>query len=166
MAFCENTRKINSYHDGELPACEARELAEHVRRCPVCERELESLRRMSDWLSAAGELPVAVRDRLYGAARPRRDWTIERTTAVLTGVAASILIVCSVLLSQRWSAEPVPNQSPAPWERLAVAPVSRAARAANGAIQGNGEAEIGAEVDVEIVASILGGAAAEDGYDL
>jgi len=35
---------LSGYLDGELPAEQARQVAEHLRDCPSCEKELESLR--------------------------------------------------------------------------------------------------------------------------
>ena len=66
MLFCENSRKVSAYHDGELSGDERRLMEEHLGRCASCARELEQLRSLSRLLAAATmpEMPVSARERL------------------------------------------------------------------------------------------------------
>jgi len=162
LAGCHNIRRINAYHDGELAPTEARQVQQHLLQCPACRQELERLRALSHWLTAAPtpEVAPAAMDRLRHSVGPRRDRLVLRTAGVLTAVAAAVLIVCSALLWQARQAGPDVAGVPAEWETAAVMPEATAAAAdtASGAAAANDEDE-----DVELAQSILGSLLPEGG---
>lgn len=101
MADCELARRLSAYHDGELPADEARALEAHLLDCADCRRELEQLRHVSD-LFAAVELPTIsaeVLDRVRERASAARDRGIIRFMKTCTAIAASVLMFCCVWLA-------------------------------------------------------------------
>ena len=161
MASCPKGEKISAYHDGELPVGEAAEVERHLQRCAACRHELERLRALSEWFAGtvpAGEAPPALLDRLRRTIRPRRDRIVLRTAGTLTAVAAAVLIACSALLWQRWQAA-TPAGQPAAWEALAVTPTSVEA---DGSLA---EETTETDADVQILRSILGDAADQNGDD-
>jgi len=154
LGYCQNIPKISSYHDGELPAAEAAELAAHLRQCPSCRQELERLRGLSKWLSSSPtpEIPAAALDRLRGRVQPRRDWAVLRMAKTLTAAAAAVLLVCSVLLWRGGDAGVGPVPPAADWERAAVMPTSAEPTASEAAFETGTEDD----VDVQLAGSILG----------
>ena len=164
MASCEDLRKVSRYHDGEMPADEARRLGEHIRRCPSCREELAFLRALSRLLSAAAaaEPPEGLRQRLCRKVQPRRDRAILRTARVLTGVAAAVLVVCGALLWLRGADQPAPPGPPYGWESMATATIPARPE------QMGAEADLEDSVDVQIARAIVGEAARggrDDGRD-
>ncbi len=158
MAPCESNRQISAYHDGELPAGVAGELAEHIRQCPSCRRELERLRSLSQWLAAAPvpEAPEALLERLRRSVQPRRDRIALRMAEALTAVAAVVLVACSAMLWQRSRPQPLPVQPVAQWERLAAAPMPDESTAIADDMGAGTQTDTEADADVQIARSILG----------
>jgi anti-sigma factor RsiW len=161
LASCKNIPKISAYYDGELSPGEARALAQHIRQCPPCWRELQRLRALSNWLSSVPvpEIPAAALDRLRHSVQPRRDRAVLRMAKALTAAAAAVLIVCSVLLWQGLDARAAPVQTPAEWERAAVMPPSLEPTALDSGAED--------DVDVQLARSILGSLSTEEasGYE-
>ena len=60
---CEIGPLLSPYHDGELPAARAAEVAEHVKTCPACATELDELRRLSETFASA-RMPVLTPNRV------------------------------------------------------------------------------------------------------
>ena len=56
-------RRLQSFHDGELPVCDTIAVESHVQGCPPCARELRELRSLGDLLRASA------------APAPPDDWT-------------------------------------------------------------------------------------------
>ena len=53
---CEKYRELISlYIDGELNESEEKELLEHIKNCPLCEKELKELTAISEMLKSAEE---------------------------------------------------------------------------------------------------------------
>lgn len=159
MEACENSLRINAYHDGELPPADATRLEEHLRQCPACRLELQRLRAMSRWLASASppEVPAEAIGRLRGSIQPARDRMILRTAKALAAVAAAILLTCSAMLWQRFQTPAAPQSIIEPWETVAVAPNST--DAAEDADQTE------ADVDIQLARSMLEILDTEDGYD-
>ena len=102
---CEKYRELISlYIDGELNESEEKELLEHIKNCPLCEKELKELTAISEMLKSAeeeelpenfhNEVMAKIRTRQAKPAKKKRSW------AKYTGIAASIcalLIVGSVV---------------------------------------------------------------------
>ena len=124
MRECEYVRQISAYCDGELPAEEIRRLEEHIRQCPSCTQELEQLKALSGLIGAVAvpELsPIALK-RLHRAIVILPERTIVRTAEVFAAVAAAVLLVCSVWLSQMAAAQEGQSGLGADWERIAMEP--------------------------------------------
>jgi anti-sigma factor RsiW len=158
MAPCESNRQISAYHDGELPAGAARELAEHIRHCPSCRQELERLRSLSQWLAAAPmpEAPEALLERLRRSVQPRRDRIALRVAEALTAVAAVVLVACSAMLYQRSRPRSAPVQPVARWERLAAEAIPDEPTTVAGDMAADTQTDTEADTDVQIARSILG----------
>jgi len=161
VSGCENIPKIGAYHDGELSPRERDELERHIARCDDCRRELRRLEALSRWLASAPrpEVPADVLDRLRRSIRPRRDRTLLRTAGALTAAAAAVLIACSAVLWQRWQADA--TQLAPDWGETAL--IATSPQAPGSDIVGETESE--SDVDVEIIRSILGGAAGGNGQE-
>lgn len=162
MVSCEHIRRISAYHDGELPAPEARELGRHISGCPECRGELERLRALSDWLSSAPapEIPAGLLGRLRRSVRPQRDRVILRMAKALTAAAAAVLMVCSVLLWRGVDVGAAPVQLPSEWERAAIMPTSPEPGGADRLFDTDTEED----ADVQLARSILGALSTESGY--
>jgi len=127
MPSCEHNRKIGAYHDGELPAEERRGLEEHIRGCPSCAREFEQLRSLSRLLAGA-ELPEMspdAMDRLHEGVGAAGEVFVFRTAERLTAVAAALLAVCGIWLSQTVGGRDAAAGVEA-WEIAAVSPQTEA----------------------------------------
>ena len=102
---CEKYRELISlYIDGELNESEENELLEHIKNCPLCEKELKELTAISEMLKSAekeeppknfhNDVMAKIRQSQAKPAKKKRSW------AKYTGIAASIcalLIVGSVV---------------------------------------------------------------------
>lgn len=139
MTECPFQLQVQALHDGQLDRAAQQAVEAHVAACPDCAATLRGLRDLSQMF---GPLAVAAdRDptpaelqRLYQAvddesARRDESSSLLRLGGMLTGLAASILII-----SAAWLAEgPGPSTSPTPgrdtvalspdedWQRVAVA---------------------------------------------
>jgi len=100
MMTCGRARRL-LWPDGGPREATAEIVAarEHASRCPLCQRFLQDMRRLSDRIHEAmprPEAPVEVRDRLFKAiARARTDGTagdtIRRHRRWVAGLAAALL---------------------------------------------------------------------------
>jgi anti-sigma factor ChrR (cupin superfamily) len=104
VRFCgelpESARELAElYALGALGADEARPLEEHLRDCPVCRREIDSLRATADELALAAppvEPPPELRRRLLGNLVPRGAHLLRKdqgewTPTGVTGVDLRVL---------------------------------------------------------------------------
>jgi len=60
MTCQEVVEALSPYHDGRLPAQEAREVDAHLEACPACRQELEALRWTSRLLACLPAMRLAV----------------------------------------------------------------------------------------------------------
>jgi anti-sigma factor RsiW len=137
MTGCEFESRLDALHDGELSAAEQARVAEHVASCASCGGALQQMQRMSLLLGSrrddvskevsAGELARlhAAVDRQIIRARFQVDPSFWRTAGVLSGLAASVLIVASAWLMETPAArQPATALAPAAvqpdWERVAM----------------------------------------------
>jgi anti-sigma factor RsiW len=100
MGDCEYQVMVHAYHDGELPTAERERFELHLRACPACERELESLRRMSEIFSSARlpELSAAALRRLRRGKVVALEPVLVHTSEFFAAAAAAILLVCGAWL--------------------------------------------------------------------
>jgi anti-sigma factor RsiW len=137
MTGCGFESRLDAFHDGELSAAERARVAEHVAGCASCGAALQQMQQMSLLLGSrredvstkvsAGELARlhAAVDRQIMRSRFQVDPSFWRTAGVLSGLAASVLIVASAWLMETPAArqpalslEPVALQPD--WERIAM----------------------------------------------
>ena len=121
MNECERAQLRSAYHDGELPAAARAEFEEHLRQCPDCAAELAHLRKLSRLLGRMSEPRISsqVLDRLHRGAADASGAGIWRITKVVSAVAATVLLVCSVWMWQLSAATGKPGEVPQ-WERSAL----------------------------------------------
>jgi len=154
MESCEYQRQLSAYHDGELPAGQAAEVERHLSECERCAGELERLRGISAFLSAASAsryVPDAAMRRWRQSVRPARDRAVLRLTEMLSAAAAAVLILCASVLWQYHARAPRPAQSES-WETAAVRTASPAIRTTAGQLTGGPETP----PDVQLANTILG----------
>lgn len=123
MSECEYTSLLGAYHDGEAPPETAAEMVAHIRRCPECFAELGRLRALSRVLATASwpQIPPEALGRLHRKVDLVARAGIRRLAEALAGVAASIVVACSVALAVLPSTAG-PAQASALWETVAVSP--------------------------------------------
>ena len=100
MADCEFQLKIQAYHDGELPLADRESVEAHLRACPACAREIERLRRMSQFFASARlpELSPEALQRLHGGRILALEPALVHTSEFFAATAAAILLVCGAWL--------------------------------------------------------------------
>ena len=118
MENCPFTKQLGIYYDNELSDSEMSEFEQHLRSCDDCQQQLEQLEKLSLLIKPAANtpLPPAVTDRLHTKIDHYSTSVIRNMARIMTSIAATILITCSVLLWQKWNSG---NQyKPAPqWEQ-------------------------------------------------
>jgi anti-sigma factor RsiW len=100
------TEKLDAYLDGELPAGEARAVAEHLRGCAAC--AADGLRRVQQKraVQAAGQRftpSPALRARVQKSLATRRPFLGSRLWFPILATAAVVLITAALLLTLRRS---------------------------------------------------------------
>ena len=97
------TEKLDAYLDGELPASEARALAEHLRGCAACAAEGLRKVQLKRAVQAAGQRftpDSAFRARIQRSiAAPRPTLWSRRWFPVLVTTTATALLIASALLA-------------------------------------------------------------------
>ena len=93
---CEFQSRLGAFHDGELDADAERIDERHLALCEACRAELQGIRELSDMagqIGLDGMSPVALR-RLHRAIDRQRQYaSVFRIAGVLTGLAASAMVV-------------------------------------------------------------------------
>src|ERR1019366_3036050 len=100
MASCGFENKIAAYHDGELDAGQRANVEMHLGQCEDCRRALSELRAMSG-LFATSERPrlsQISRYRLHRTVDAAMEQGLLRLAWMMSGIAASVLLLGSVLL--------------------------------------------------------------------
>lgn len=125
MKRCSYSDKIEAYHDGELDAPGRLEVERHLAECAACAEELSELRGLSEAFAAVPDVHLSQmgRHRLRGRIDQVMTGGLMRTAWMLSGLAASVLVVGSLWLAR---AEQSPQAAP-PWVEVAAvtAPLSR-----------------------------------------
>lgn len=107
MTACD-IHVLSRFVDGELPPPRFREVAEHVRDCRDCQRELHRLRHMNhvlwSWGSRRETIPAATEMRVQRSVERRRRlrplFALSRMTPAAVGSSiAALLILVSVNLT-------------------------------------------------------------------
>ncbi len=104
---CEFLPRIDAYHDGELDSASAAEVEQHLTLCAICQSELRELRELSSLaknIGSSGVSPVGMA-RIHRAIDDEQESapSVLRIAGMLTGLAASILIIGSAWL---WETPP------------------------------------------------------------
>jgi anti-sigma factor RsiW len=94
---CPRLEEVSSFIDGELPAGEYESMAEHVKSCEICSRELIDLKELH---AALGSVPVDLQAKqrvLDGFTAPaRRRLHANRRLSIPFPIAASFLLIFGV----------------------------------------------------------------------
>jgi anti-sigma factor RsiW len=132
MSECEYRSRLDAFHDGELDAQTHEQFERHLETCPECAAEVRELRRVARMFDALAEDPMSASAlaRVHQAVDQVDDEPplgILRIAAVLTALAASVLVIGSAWL---WEAPGAGAQLPrvvvyhpqptAAWERVAL----------------------------------------------
>lgn len=119
MSECQQSEKVSTYHDGEMPADSRQEMERHLEQCPRCRAELEELRELSASLGAlpSPQASPAVLARLHRQVDQLAARSIYRLMEAGAAAAAAVLITCTVALLRQ---TPSPAAAPALWEAQAA----------------------------------------------
>jgi anti-sigma factor RsiW len=94
---CPRLEEVSSFIDGELPAGEQESMAEHVKACEICSKELSELKELR---AALGSVPVDLQAKqrvLDGLTAPaRRRLRASRRLSIPLPIAASFLLIFGV----------------------------------------------------------------------
>jgi len=125
METCPYSRQISSYHDGELPAEQSRQLEEHLASgCAPCQAELGQWGRLSLILKSgpAYQLSEHAREALYRLAPVVSEAGFIRVAKWAIGLAASVMVAVSGwMMFNRTTAAPAVAVSQ-PWVQVAINP--------------------------------------------
>ncbi len=101
MSSCE-PQLLSAYLDGELSPDVAQRVERHVRDCPQCAAELEQMLEASRAISEYpfDELRPDELARLHEAIDERADQPVWRLGVILSGLAASILVISATWLAE------------------------------------------------------------------
>lgn len=119
MDSCPYSNEIEALHDGELPEARRAEVGTHFEACAACRSELADLQEMSQAMAdlPLGHLSQIGRHRLHVRLDQAMESGIVRTAWMLSGLAASILVVGSLWLSQSQEV----TQAAPPWVEVSMA---------------------------------------------
>ena len=122
MNECDQTVRVNAYHDGEMPADLREEFERHLRQCPQCSAELERLRKLTNLFCSMPEMemPPMALERLHRTVDLLPAMGIYRTAEALAAIAAAILIACIIGLARQTTVQASDSAIPV-WETAAVA---------------------------------------------
>lgn len=142
MSDCEYRSRLDAFHDGELDPLASEQFERHLETCPDCAAEVRELRRVARMFDALAEDPMSAGAlaRVHHAVDQVEDEPplgILRIAAVLTALAASVLVIGSAWL---WESPGGGAQLPrvavyhpqptAAWERVALMQPDRLPRTA------------------------------------
>src|SRR5947209_16914722 len=102
MNHCEYSDRIEAYHDGEIVGDARASLESHLASCDACTAELRQLQAMSTLLSAAPQprLSQIALHRLHNRVDAAMDGGLRRLGWMMSGIAAGLLLVTSVWMTQ------------------------------------------------------------------
>jgi len=118
--MCNQTEKVQAFHDGEMPFGEGNAFELHLMNCRVCAAELEALRRLSARLASAQipQLSKAGLSRFHQSAKVAEERGVFRLAEGLTAAAAAVLVIGMAGLFKHQKTHP---SAPDTWEQAAVA---------------------------------------------
>jgi anti-sigma factor RsiW len=101
MSSCE-PQLLSAYLDGELSPEQAQRIERHVRDCPQCAIELQQILEASRAIADCPfeELRPDELARLHEAIDERADQPVWRLGVILSGLAASILVISATWLAE------------------------------------------------------------------
>ena len=109
MSNCTYHVRLEAFHDGELDAVARIEVARHLETCPACTAELVDIRGISQLFSNAPvpRLSQISLHRLHANLNLLTDRGLLKIARILTGLAASVLVLGSLWLTRSSSVAPV-----------------------------------------------------------
>lgn len=117
---CKKHRQLALWVDGELSEKDEKKMAEHVKKCPLCARELESLNALNRMIADIPDIEPSLEfekslfekiERLAQKKSPTQvvmDALMPFFRPRIIAVAATIVLVAGVLIHQR-TMEPAPD---------------------------------------------------------
>lgn len=101
MNECQHAAKLQAYLDGELPARDAEQMADHLRQCTACAAQLNRLRALDSLLTGSlrPHIPDVTLYRLHMGVDRAATGVVQRTAEALAALAAMILIGCTIALA-------------------------------------------------------------------
>jgi anti-sigma factor RsiW len=124
---CDYSGRLSALHDGELDPASAAEVEKHLASCAKCREELEDLRELSAHAALIGAegIPASRLRSIHRAIDADDRYSILRIAGVLTGLAASAMVIGSVWLSEIPASRPaapvvVLTDTGPDWSRVAV----------------------------------------------
>ena len=109
MADCSYCSMLEAFHDGELDAARGADFDRHLASCPACAADLAALREMSRHFAVAPvhRLSQIGLYRLHANLDLLTDRGLLWLARVLTGLAASVLVIGSIWLTRAKPPTPV-----------------------------------------------------------
>lgn len=122
MDPCPEKSELDAFHDGELAGPRRAEVEKHLSECAACRVHLAELQELSRAMVGVevGRLSQMGRHRLHARLDQAMESGIVRTAWMLSGLAASILVVGSLWLSQSHEV----TQAAPPWVEVSMATTS------------------------------------------
>ena len=105
MAHEVSAEELSVFHDGELPAERKAQVAEHLKTCASCSRQLEQFQKAGIAFRQHGQraLPVGLLDRILRRVRPRQRSPSPAAPleyVLMLAVALGIVLVSGVALKR------------------------------------------------------------------
>ncbi len=119
MDGCPDKSELDAFHDGEMVEPRSSDVEKHLTQCADCRAHLAELRVLSQAMAGldVGHLSQMGRHRLHARLDRAMESGIVRTAWMLSGLAASILVVGSLWLSQSHEV----TQAAPPWIEVSMA---------------------------------------------
>jgi anti-sigma factor RsiW len=118
MDNCPYSNEIESLHDGELADPRRAEVEKHLVTCAACREQLADLQNLRKALTSMpmGRLSQIGRHRIHARIDQAMESGVIRTAWMLSGLAASILVVGSLWLTQTQDV----TQTAPPWVEVSM----------------------------------------------
>jgi anti-sigma factor RsiW len=103
---CVSPDSLQTFVDNELEAAESNRVAQHLRECPACSREIANVVRLKRATHQAGQrfaVPAALQRKMmarYSSAAPARSWWTKVLVAVPSLVAVMLAVVLTMVLTR------------------------------------------------------------------
>ncbi len=131
--MCPERSELTAYFDGELSPEESRGLDAHVSQCAACAALIQEWRSIAALVASFPPLEPSASAllRVDRAAAAFGNSQLRRMGLLLSGVAAAVLFVASILWYRGTEENPLPQPPAAGWEITAVSGQSQVADAGN-----------------------------------